>query len=101
MLAVQHPTWNSSQRTTVLIGGVVLLHVLGLWALHTGLLQRATEWVIPVVMVSEMPSMAVKPPPPPPPLYPLTVTLKKSGSFPVVPPNFFAKESPNFIDLYA
>jgi len=70
MLAVQHPTWNSSQRTTVLIGGVVLLHVLGLWALHTGLLQRATEWVIPVVMVSEMPSMAVKPPPPPPPLTP-------------------------------
>ena len=70
MLAVQHPTWNSSQRTTVLIGGVVLLHVLGLWALHTGLLQRATEWVIPVVMVSEMPPMAVKPPPPPPPLTP-------------------------------
>ena len=67
MLAVHHPTWNSSQRTAVFIGGVVLLHVLVLWALHTGLLKRATDWVIPVVMVSDVPSMAVKPPPPPPP----------------------------------
>ena len=70
MRAVHQPTWNSSQRTAVFIGGVVLLHVLALWALHTGLLQRATEWVIPVAVVSEMPppppSPPIKPPPPPP-----------------------------------
>ena len=70
MRAVHHPTWNSSQRTAVFIGGVVLLHVLALWALHTGLLKRATEWVIPVAVVSEVPppppSPQVKPPPPPP-----------------------------------
>lgn len=70
MRVVHHPTWNSSQRTAVLIGGVVLLHVLALWALHTGLLQRATEWVIPMAVVSEMPppppSPPIKPPPPPP-----------------------------------
>ena len=70
MRAVHHPTWNSSQRTAVFIGGVVLLHVLALWALHTGLLQRATEWVIPMAVVSEVPppppSPPIKPPPPPP-----------------------------------
>jgi len=70
MRAVHHPTWNSSQRTAVFIGGVVLLHVLALWALHTGLLKRATEWVIPVAVVSEVPlpppSPPIKPPPPPP-----------------------------------
>lgn len=69
MLAVQYSTWLPHQRTTVLIGGVVLLHVLGLWALHTGLLQRANEWVIPVAVESEVssPSPQIKPPPPPPP----------------------------------
>ena len=67
MTPVQDSTRLPHQRTTVLIGGVVLLHVLGLWALHTGLLQRATEWVIPVALVSEVPPMAVKPPPPPSP----------------------------------
>ena len=70
MRAVHQLTWNSSQRTAVFIGGVVLLHVLALWALHTGLLQRATEWVIPVAVVSEVPppppSPPIKPPPPPP-----------------------------------
>ena len=70
MTPVQYSTWLSHQRTTVLIGGVVLLHVLALWALHTGLLKRATDWVIPVVMVSDVPPMAVKPPPPPPPSLP-------------------------------
>ena len=71
MRVVHHPTWNSSQRTAVFIGGVVLLHVLALWALHTGLLKRATEWVIPVAVVSEVPPPPpppqIKPPPPPPP----------------------------------
>jgi len=70
MPAVHNPTWNSSQRTAVLIGGVVVLHMAGLWALHSGLLKRATEWVIPVAVVSEvpppLPSPPIKPPPPPP-----------------------------------
>ena len=70
MLAVQYSTWLPHHRTTVLIGGVVLLHMAGLWALHTGLLQRATEWVIPVALVSDVLPMAVKPPPPPPPSTP-------------------------------
>ena len=73
MRTVQYSNWLHQQRITVLIGGVVLLHVLGLWALHTGLLQRATEWVTPVALVSEVPPPPsppppqIKPPPPPPP----------------------------------
>lgn len=77
MPAVHHPTWKSSQRTAVLIGGVVLLHVLGLWALQTGLLKRATEWVTPVALVSEVspPPPQIKPPPPPPPTFPVRPSL--------------------------
>ncbi len=67
MAAVQNQTWTPPQRTAVLIGGVVALHALALWGLHTGLLQRATEWVTPVALVSEEPPLALKPPPPPPP----------------------------------
>ena len=44
MPAVHNPTWNSSQRTAVLIGGVVVLHMASLWALHSGLLKRAADW---------------------------------------------------------
>lgn len=82
MPAVHNPTWNSSQRTTVLIGGVVLLHMAGLWALHSGLIKRATEWVIPVAVVSEVPPPPppppppqIKPPPPPPPALPVRPSL--------------------------
>ena len=82
MPAVHNPTWNSSQRTAVLIGGVVVLHMAGLWALHSGLLKRATEWVIPVAVVSEVPPPPppppppqIKPPPPPPPALPVRPSL--------------------------
>ena len=71
MTAVKYSTWLPHQRTVVLIGGVVLLHVLGLWALHAGLLKRATEWVMPVSLVSEVPPMAAKPATPPPPPSPV------------------------------
>ena len=82
MTAVQYTTWLPRQRTTVLIGGVVVLHMAGLWALHSGLLKRATEWVIPVAVVSEVPPPPppppppqIKPPPPPPPALPVRPSL--------------------------
>ncbi len=82
MTAVQYTTWIPRQRTTVLIGGVVLLHMAGLWALHSGLLKRATEWVIPVAVVSEVPPPPpppqIKPPPPPPPALPARPSLAPS-----------------------
>lgn len=80
MTAVQYTTWIPRKRTTVLIGGVVVLHMAGLWALHSGLLKRATEWVIPVAVVSEVPPPPpppqIKPPPlPPPPTLPVRPSL--------------------------
>ena len=48
-------------RTSVIVTSVVLFHVAALWALHTGLLQRVVEVVVPVVMISQ-----AEPPPPPP-----------------------------------
>ena len=79
MTAVQYTTWIPRKRTTVLIGGVVLLHMAGLWALHSGLFKRATEWVIPVALVSEVPPPPpppqIKPPPPPPPALPARPSL--------------------------
>ena len=82
MTAVQYTTWIPRKRTTVLIGGVVVMHMAGLWALHSGLLKRATEWVIPVAVVSEVPPPPppppppqIKPPPPPPPSLPARPSL--------------------------
>ena len=48
-------------RTPVIISSVVLFHVAALWALHTGLLQRVVEVVVPVMAISQ-----AEPPPPPP-----------------------------------
>ena len=43
------------------VGAVLVLHLLGLWALQAGLLHRVVSWVVPVMAVSE----AVDVPPPP------------------------------------
>ena len=50
---------------------VVLLHVGFIYALYSGLLMRAVELVVPVMMVSQLiepPKPKTAPPPPPPPL---------------------------------
>jgi len=82
MQAVPYPILTLPKRTAILIGGVVVLHIAGLWALHTGLLKRATEWVIPVAVVSEVPPPPpppqIKPPPPPPPALPARPSLAPS-----------------------
>jgi protein TonB len=44
----------SGRRTTTVVGVVLLLHVAGLWALQTGLLQRAVELVVPVEVIASM-----------------------------------------------
>jgi protein TonB len=44
------------------VGAVIVLHLLGLWALQAGLLHRVVSWVVPVMAVSD----AVDVPPPPP-----------------------------------
>lgn len=59
-------------RRMIIVGSVVGFHVLGLWAMQSGLLRRAVEMVIPVQVLAEMieapqPQIPPAPPPPPPP----------------------------------
>ena len=63
----------ASRRHLVIAGSVVLLHAAGLWALQSGLLQRAVEVLVPVTVLSEFvepPKPRVTPPPPAPKLPP-------------------------------
>ena len=65
-------------RNAVIIGSVVVMHGVALWALNNGLLQRAIEVVVPAEILAEFiapppppaapppPSPAVQPPPPEP-----------------------------------
>lgn len=43
----------SSRRHLAIAGGVVLFHVVALWALQTGLIRRVVEVLVPVVVLSE------------------------------------------------
>ena len=55
-----------NSRNLVIIGSVVMFHLAALWALHTGLLKRMAEVVVPVMMISQS-----EPPPPPPVIKPV------------------------------
>ena len=60
-------TTRTLSRNVPIVVAVLVLHALALWALKIGLLQRPTEVVVPVEVISE----AVTPPrpaPPPPPV---------------------------------
>lgn len=50
-------------RHAVIVGGVVLLHGVGLWALDRGLLRPPPELIVPAQILAEL----IAPPPPPPP----------------------------------
>jgi len=54
---------NMNSRTLAIVSSVVLFHIAALWAMHTGLLQRVVEVVVPVMAISQ-----AEPPPPPPKL---------------------------------
>jgi len=63
-----HPIQTMDRRYAIVIV-VVALHVLGLWALQAGLLQRAVELVVPVQVLAdwvEAPQPQVEPTPPTP-----------------------------------
>ena len=57
---------DMQSRNLVIIGSVVMFHLAALWALHTGLLKRMAEVVVPVMMISQS-----EPPPPPPVVKPV------------------------------
>ena len=61
-----HPILN---RNLIIVGSVLLLHALGLWALQAGLVQRIIERVVQVDLVTDFitpPKPKPVPPPPPP-----------------------------------
>lgn len=81
-----------NSRNLVIIGSVVLFHLAALWALHTGLLKRMAEVVVPVMMISQSepppPPPVVKPVEPPPPVTktPPPVTKSPPPQQPVLTP---------------
>ena len=66
-------------RNAAIIGSVVVMHGVGLWALNNGLLQRALEVVVPAEILAEF----IAPPPPAAPPAPAPVV--KPPSEPVKP----------------
>jgi protein TonB len=80
-----------NSRNLVIIGSVVMFHLAALWALHTGLLKRMAEVVVPVMMISQSeppPPPMVKPVEPPPPVTktPPPVTQTPPPQQPVMTP---------------
>ena len=55
------PTVPPISRNAAIVGSVVLMHGVALWALNNGLLQRAVEVVVPAEILAEF----IAPPPPP------------------------------------
>jgi protein TonB len=79
---------SSTSRHHLLIAGSVMLFHLGvLWALQTGLIQRAVAAIVPVQLLSEfIETPRPKVEPPPPVLKPLThPTIRKSAALPPPP----------------
>ena len=83
------------RRNLAIVSGVLLLHGGALWALQSGLLRRAMELVVPVVVLSslvELPSPKVAPPsrPAEPPRQP-TVSRQETRA---PPPQLIAVADP-------
>lgn len=82
-------------RNAALALSVLVFHVVGLWALQSGLLRRAVEVIVPVAMLSEFiepPAPKVVPPPPAPvPVKPQPVVQKPQ---PAPPPPLAAIADP-------
>ena len=71
------------------VGAVIVLHLLGLWALQAGLLQRVVSWVVPVMAVSDAVDV-----PPPPPAKPLPRPATTASPRPTAPAATSAPELP-------
>ncbi len=64
------PTPTEIQRRLLIVAAVLGFHVVGLWALQSGLLHRAIELVVPVQVMTaliEAPQPKITPQPPAPP----------------------------------
>jgi len=85
-------------RRLIIVITVVGLHLLGLWALHTGLLRRAVALVIPVQVLAnliEPPQPVVAPAAPEPPTPKPTPTPPKPVSRQPPPPKPVVRPAPS------
>jgi protein TonB len=70
-------------RTVVIVASVVLLHLGALWALHSGLLRRVVETVVPVEVLSDLitpPAPRADVPPAPAPATPAARTAPRPAA---------------------
>jgi protein TonB len=70
-------------RTVVIVASVVLLHLGALWALHSGLLRRMVETVVPVEVLSDLitpPAPRADVPPAPAPATPAARTAPRPAA---------------------
>ena len=82
--ALPQPFMSSSSTTRIskrlaVVGAVIGLHVVGLWAMQSGLIARVVEIVVPVQVMAEMieaPQPEIPPAPPPPAPKPQPVVNK-------------------------
>lgn len=65
-------------RNALIAGSVVVFHVLVLWAMQTGLMHRAVEWVVPAEILVEFVAPTATKVVPPPPAPPTPVPLKQA-----------------------
>lgn len=79
-----------NHRNLLIASAVVLFHVLAIWALQTGLLQRAVEIIVPVEVVAQiidLPTPKVTPPPQPTPAPPVPVKPSVTKTTPIAQPS--------------
>lgn len=91
-------------RRLFIVAAVIGFHVLGLWALQTGLLRRAVELVVPVAVMAELieppqPLVAPEPTPPKPqpapkPVAPVQRVVKQAPMPLAIPDPAPAPEAP-------
>lgn len=86
---------KTSRRHLFIAGSVVLFHLAALWALQTGLIQRAVAVIVPVQLLSEF----IEPPtpevvPPPPVQKPVVQPVARKSMAPPPPPMPLAISDP-------
>jgi protein TonB len=92
----------SLNRNVAIAAGVVALHVMGLWALQNGLLQRATAAVMSETVIAELldaPQPQARPQPPtakatPKAVAPLPPVSAEPSPVPVTPPEAVTPQVP-------
>jgi protein TonB len=89
---------STSRHHLLIAGSVMLFHLGALWALQTGLLQRAVAVIVPVQLLSEFiapPRPNVAPPSPPPPVRkPVTPPVRHPTAAQPPPPMPLAMADP-------